>query len=92
MPPTIVQLAASSAMMNGFDAVDVDMDYQDSFFTGEDTFLPQHRAALPDLAAKIGSKVRKFLNLRPKNDQIKAVQEQTRASLKVITEALDRYE
>jgi hypothetical protein len=91
MPPTIVQLAASATMMSE-GVEDVDMDYRDPLIDKEESFLPQHQVALPDLARRIGSRVNRFLNLRPKDDHIKNVQEQTRASLKVVSEALDRYE
>lgn len=91
MPPTIVQIAASASMMNG-NVGDVGVDYSDSHLDKEEPFLPQRNIPLPDLARRIGSTVHRFLKSKPRNDQIKAVQEQTKISLKVISEALDRYE
>jgi hypothetical protein len=91
MAPTIVQVAAAASMTNG-GIENADMDFQGPYREEDKHFLPQHHVALPDLARRIGSKVHKFLSSRPKNDHIKNVQEQTRASLKVVSEALDRYE
>jgi hypothetical protein len=57
-----------------------------------DAFLPEQSLALPDLCAHINAKVTAFLDLEPKDEATKRVQEQTRISLHVLDEALKRYE
>lgn len=61
--------------------------------TGVETepLLPSMQLPLPELCARIHARVTAFLDDEPKNDQIRAVQEETRTSLKVIEEALGRY-
>lgn len=48
----------------------------------------------PDLAplcAKVHARITAFLDAEPATDRLRKVQEQTRLSLKIIDEALDRY-
>ncbi len=52
----------------------------------------QERApALPELCARIHEKVEAFLNAEPRNERLRAVQAQSRISLDVIEEALQKY-
>lgn len=47
--------------------------------------------SFPEACEKVHAKVETFLNREPKNERVKAVQLQTRRSLGVIGEALERY-
>jgi hypothetical protein len=61
-------------------------------FEADDRFLAPDHVPLPELTARINAKVQRFLRLQPKDKQARRVQEQTKVSLNVIKEALDRYE
>lgn len=52
----------------------------------DDTPLP-----FPQLCAKIHDRIEAFLDEKDVSPRVKGVQEQTRISLRVIEEALDRY-
>ncbi|OQO09418.1 hypothetical protein B0A48_04816 [Cryoendolithus antarcticus] len=55
------------------------------------TIIQSNPPALPDICAKVDGRVEAFLNTEPRNERTRHVQEQTRASLKIIQEALERY-
>lgn len=46
---------------------------------------------LPELCARIHKKLESFLSAEPRNERTRAVQAQSRISLKVIEEALQKY-
>jgi hypothetical protein len=90
MPLPVVQASASSFMMNGHvdhTIGDVSVDFEE-----RDDFLAPDYVPLPELTARINAKIQRFLRLQPKDKQVRKVQEQTKVSLNVIKEALDRYE
>jgi hypothetical protein len=92
MPP-IVQQAAISANYslkqdsNGYE----DLGLDDPKY-GDHDFLPRKQMPLAQLATRIRARVDRFLTQEPKNEQIRSVQMQTKKSLEVIKQALDRYE
>src|ERR1700761_1756318 len=90
MPPPILQSAVSSTIMNGHIPNHV-YDAQ-SHLENAEHFLHSHHLPLPELAARISAKVHRFLQQQPKDEQIRNVQEQTKISLDVIKQSLDRYE
>jgi len=47
--------------------------------------------ALPELCAKVHARVEAFLHAEASTESLKAVQDQSRLSLKIIDEALERY-
>jgi FAD synthetase len=50
-----------------------------------------HDASIRPLCLKLAARVNAFLNAEAETPVLKAVQEQTRVALGVISEALDRY-
>ncbi|KAF2716350.1 adenine nucleotide alpha hydrolases-like protein [Polychaeton citri CBS 116435] len=56
-----------------------------------ETILKDDEGPLPQLCQKIHARVHAFINAEPGNERLRAVQEQTRLSLRIIEEALDRY-
>jgi len=57
-----------------------------------ETIAPDHEPDLSALCAKVHARVTAFLDAQATTERLKNVQEQTRLSLKIIDEALDRYE
>ena len=47
--------------------------------------------ALPELCARVHYRLQKFLESEAKTERLRAVQEQSRSSLKILEEALERY-
>lgn len=56
-----------------------------------ETIAPGQEDHLPALCAKVHARVTAFLAAQPSTDRLRGVQEQTRLSLKVLEEALERY-
>jgi len=56
-----------------------------------ETIDPVDQERLPALCAKIHARISAFLAVEASTERLKQVQEQTRLSLKVIEEALERY-
>ena len=54
-------------------------------------FLPSTHLPLPEVCAQIHKRVHDFLAEDPVTERVRSVQEQTRTSLSVISEALGRY-
>ena len=53
-----------------------------------------HNAAspsLPDICAQVHERLETFLASEPRNERLRSVQEQSRLSLRIIEEALERY-
>ncbi|KAI5201681.1 putative FAD synthetase [Aureobasidium subglaciale] len=55
------------------------------------TIAPGQEERLPAVCAKVHARVTAFLAAQPSTDRLRGVQEQTRLSLKVLDEALERY-
>lgn len=66
---------------------------EDDQIDGADTIAPDPNAPPPlaELCAGVHRKLEAFLNAEPKNERVRAVQEQSRKSLEVIGEALNMY-
>lgn len=47
--------------------------------------------ALPELCARVHQRLEAFLHAEPATERLRQVQEQSRRSLKILEEALDRY-
>ena len=47
--------------------------------------------ALPELCARVHARLEAFLHAEPASERLRHVQDQSRVSLKVIEEALERY-
>lgn len=47
--------------------------------------------ALPELCARVHQRVEAFLGAEPATERLRRVQDQTRLSLKILEEALERY-
>lgn len=56
-----------------------------------ETIAPGHEEHLPTLCAKVHARVAAFLDAQASTDGLRKVQEQTRLSLKILEEALERY-
>lgn len=56
-----------------------------------ETIAPGQEDHLPALCAKVHARVTAFLAAQTSTDRLRGVQEQTRLSLKVLEEALERY-
>jgi FAD synthetase len=56
-----------------------------------ETIAPGQEEHLPALCAKVHARVTAFLAAQASTDRLRGVQEQTRLSLKVLDEALERY-
>lgn len=56
-----------------------------------ETITPNDEPALPALCARVHARVAAFLAAEATTERLRKVQDQTRLSLKIIDEALDRY-
>jgi FAD synthetase len=56
-----------------------------------ETIAPGQEEHLPALCAKVHARVTAFLAAQASTDRLRSVQEQTRLSLKLLDEALERY-
>lgn len=56
-----------------------------------ETIAPNGEDQLPALCAKVHARVDAFLNAEATTERLKAAQLQTRLSLRIIDEALERY-
>jgi len=59
--------------------------------TADDSQHAGKSSSLPVTCAEVNTRVEAFLNAEPKTDRIRKVQEQSRLSLRILGEALDRY-
>lgn len=56
-----------------------------------DSLFPEEQLPLGDLCERVHGRVMKFLETKGGNENIRSAQDQTRISLGVIGEALERY-
>lgn len=59
--------------------------------TNSHTHEQQQQDSLPVICSKIHQRLEAFLASEPRNERLRGVQEQSRLSLRIIEEALDRY-
>lgn len=56
-----------------------------------ETIAPGQEEYLPALCAKVHARVTAFLDAQATTDRLRGVQDQTRLSLKILEESLERY-
>lgn len=59
--------------------------------TTDDSQNAANVSSLSEICAEVNARVEAFLKAEPKNDRIRRAQEQSRLSLRILGEALERY-
>jgi len=75
---------------NGHASV-IDHQFQSENKDNDSASFPPTTPALPELCAQVHARLEAFLASTPDTERLRRVQEQSRRSLKVIEEALQRY-